>query len=680
MTAVETSIPTRDGRVGRLLVRGAEVLALLVVLQAVLALLAEAAGVLSVRRYIPGSRVMSEATALVLALTALAIGALARPGGHVRRSLGIFAAAAAVALAGFMLGHELLTALRSPRPLVPLDWIAPNTAVASILLGTAVLLLASDRRRTCAAREALALGAGLIGFVAQLGYIYGVTELYWLAGSNAMPFPAALAVITLATALVLVRGDCGLGALLAAGDVGGQLARRMLPAAVLIPPVLGLLRVAGEHAGYFDSELGTALLIAASVVFFAGATVWSAATLGRVDVARRASTAALREESHARELERRRLRAVLDVLPVGVMLADAGGHVVEVSPAAKRIFGDPTGGGSASPRYERLRGFDAVTGSPLARQDWALSCALESGRPELGQEIDVETFDGAKKTVLASAATIRDERARIAGGVQIVVDITARKRSERELESLKSELEERVRQRTAELEAANAELEAFSYSVSHDLRAPLRWIDGFARALEEEHAAELGDSGREYLHQLRDSVRGMRELIDALLELARVTAQPLERRPVDLGAIAHEIAVHLESENGHRRVEWRIAHGITVDADPRLLRVVLDNLLRNAWKFTRGRDPARIEVGAEGEGEQQVLYVCDDGVGFDPQYADRLFRPFERLHPRSEYEGSGVGLALVRRIVLRHGGRVWARSEPGRGARICFTLRPRSDA
>lgn len=655
--------------------RAAAVLAVLVLLEAVLSLTVDLATAPLLSEYLPtGPR--ADTASVMLVLSALSILLLRAAPGPVRRTLGVVTAGTAVVLGVFSLVQELAgPALPRRGASAAFDWIAPNTAVASILIGLGATALGIRSRQVQIVREPIALLAGLIGYLALLGYLYLITELYWLAGSNAMSLPTSLAVMALGTALVLARSDRGLGALLASEGLGGQMARRMLPAAVLIPTLLGLLHVAGERMHYYDSELGTALVIAATVILFGAAITWSATALDRVDAARRTSTLALREESRAHELERRRLTAVLDVLPVGVLIADANGRLIDVSPAARRIFGDVSRATPLS-HYERIEGVDASTGAPLSSEQWALRRALR-GETCLGQEVDIETFDGAKKTILVSAAAIRDERARIVGAVAISIDITERTRSERELAALKEELEEHVRHRTAELEAANAELEAFSYSVSHDLRAPLRWIDGFARALAEEHAAELGESGLGYLAELRDSVRRMRELIDSLLELARVTAQPLERRTVELGALAHEVARLIETEEPGRQVEWRITHGVTVDADPRLLRIVLDNLMRNAWKFTRERDPARIEVGTERVDGELAIYVRDDGVGFDSDHADKLFLPFERLHPAGEYEGTGIGLALVRRIVLRHGGRVWARSQPGRGATIWFTLTPR---
>ncbi len=239
-------------------------------------------------------------------------------------------------------------------------------------------------------------------------------------------------------------------------------------------------------------------------------------------------------------------------------------------------------------------------------------------------------------------------------------------------------LERRVRERTAELEAANRELESFAYSVSHDLRAPLRAIDGFVRAVLEDHGARLPPEGQAHLERVRHAAQRMGRLIDDLLMLSRVTRREMVRRPVDLSALAREVASELAEREPGRRMTVRIAPGMRAEGDPSLLRLLLENLLGNAWKYTRPCPDAVIEVGCEQGpgGGGMVYFVRDNGVGFDMRYAERLFAPFQRLHRDDEFEGTGVGLATVQRIVHRHGGRVWAEAEPGRGAIFRFTLAP----
>ena len=235
-------------------------------------------------------------------------------------------------------------------------------------------------------------------------------------------------------------------------------------------------------------------------------------------------------------------------------------------------------------------------------------------------------------------------------------------------------MEQRVEQRTAALGAANKELEAFSYSVSHDLRAPLRAIDGFSLALIEDYGGTIDAGGQDSLRRVRAAAVRMGELIDALLQLSRLSRAPLERVNVDLTALAQAMAQELRDADPDRPAEFVIAPHMTANADLRLIRVVLDNLMRNAWKFTRGREPARIEVGVLPEGAGQAYFVRDNGAGFDMKYVDKLFGAFQRLHRREEFEGTGIGLATVQRIIHRHGGRAWAEGVVGQGAAFYFTL------
>jgi light-regulated signal transduction histidine kinase (bacteriophytochrome) len=240
---------------------------------------------------------------------------------------------------------------------------------------------------------------------------------------------------------------------------------------------------------------------------------------------------------------------------------------------------------------------------------------------------------------------------------------------------LNAELEQRVETRTRELQTSNRELEAFCYSVSHDLRAPLRAIDGFSDILLRDYRDKVDEAGQRSLQRVRSGAQRMAQLIDDLLSLSRVTRTQIKRQDVDLSAAAREVANELRRLDPDREVEVIIPDGLTAQGDPRLLRQVLENLLGNAWKYTSKQPAARIEMGTcSGPAGKLAYFVKDNGAGFDMKYAGKLFAVFQRLHSHSEFPGNGVGLATVQRIVLRHGGEVWAEGAVGQGATLYFSL------
>ncbi len=374
------------------------------------------------------------------------------------------------------------------------------------------------------------------------------------------------------------------------------------------------------------------------------------------------------------------LRSAMDC----VVTMDQEGRITEFNPAAERTFG-----------FAR----DDVIGKPLAdtivppslrdRHRLAVARYLETGVAHvIGRRLELagRRADGTEFPVEVTITRVDGLAQPLFTG--FIRDISERRQAEQERERLRSEaevraaeverlneeLELRVAERTADLEASNRELEAFSYSVSHDLRAPLRAIDGFSRIVLKDHGAAMPEAARDYLEIVREGAQQMGRLIDDLLAFARLGRQSLVKRQVDPADVARRALGQLNAELEGRGVDVRIDQLPPCEADPSLLQQVYVNLLSNALKFTRTRSPAVIEVGSRELEGHRVYFVEDNGVGFDMRYADKLFGVFQRMHRSEEYEGTGVGLAIVQRIVHRHGGRVWAEAEPGAGATFLFSL------
>ena len=362
----------------------------------------------------------------------------------------------------------------------------------------------------------------------------------------------------------------------------------------------------------------------------------------------------------------------------GLVRLDAAGSITGWNRGAAEILGHSSADALSQPLSLVLGHGEADT---LA--EMVLEGALATGLWD--EERWVVEKSGQRRWVAISVTPLADGGD--AGFALVLRDLTARKEQElalkakeAQLRELSQELEARVEWRTGELAAANKELEAFSYSVSHDLRAPLRAIDGYSLAILEDHGDVLPADAHADLERVRAASQRMSTLIDELLGLSRLTRRELQHVPVDLSAVGEQVARGLHLEDEERTVQVKIEQGLAVTGDLELLRLVLQNLLGNAWKFTADTENARIELRRIGsEKGHSTFAVSDNGAGFDMRYAEKLFRPFERLHRQEDYSGTGVGLTTVARVLNRHGGRIWAKGTPGKGATFFFDLPTRQE-
>jgi len=411
--------------------------------------------------------------------------------------------------------------------------IAPNTVVAFLLIGSGLLLL-DLRTQGCRITQYLALGAGLIGLLGLLGYLYQTRLFIVVAPFTPMAFHTALTVFVLSIGILSARPGCGMMITILGDGPGGRNLRLLWPTVLLLTTVFGALALLGLRREHYDAPLSMALAMIAVIVAFS------------------------------------------------VIL-------------------------------------------------FRFSTSLEQADQQ-------------------------------------------REAAAREARQLNAELEQRVRERTVELENAVKELEAFSYTVAHDLRSPLRGMNGFSRYLLANYQDRLDERGRDYLARISKAAERLGRLIDDLLNLARISRIPLKVEEVNLSTLAREAIEELRRREPERRVTVEIVPGLTVSGDRGMLRTALGHLLDNAWKFTGKRDDARITVGSIDQAGERVYYVRDNGAGFDINYMNKLYQPFQRLHTEEEFTGTGMGLALAQRIIQRHGGRIWAESSEGEGATFYFTV------
>jgi PAS domain S-box-containing protein len=359
--------------------------------------------------------------------------------------------------------------------------------------------------------------------------------------------------------------------------------------------------------------------------------------------------------------------SLLDAIPIPVFYKDRGGQYIGFNKSYETFLGVTK---------DQLIGKSVFDISPpeLAKIDHAKDTELIEGGGMQQYESQVKNTHGVLRDVIFNKAVFADGRGNIGGLIGAMLDITERKQAEAAVLQLNAELEQRVAQRTVELETAVYDLENFNYSASHDLRIPLRAVDGFSKILLDEYSQQLDDEGKRLLRVVRDYTKKMAQLIDDMQEFSRTGRMVMVHTEVDMDELVHEVVAEFKPAAVGRELKLEI-HGLPpVCTDRDMMRRVIVNLLSNAIKFTRPKTTALIEVGARSDDNETIYYIKDNGVGFDMQYADKLFGVFQRLHGPTEFEGTGIGLAIVKRIITRLGGRVWAEGKVNEGATIYFAL------
>ena len=382
----------------------------------------------------------------------------------------------------------------------------------------------------------------------------------------------------------------------------------------------------------------------------------------------------LQVEDSLRESESK-LRRIADNISDVVFTTDLEMNTTYISPSVEKLIGESAEKFITRSLDERYPPGAKQTMLQVAAEEFEKEKdpTIEKDRSRI---IEVEYYraDGSIIFVSTHASFIRDENGNPIGFQGVTRDITERKKAEEEILKLNQELELRVRERTAQLTAANQELEAFSYSVSHDLRTPLRALEGFSNILLSEYSDLLDELGRNYLSRIHEAAQRMGQLINDLLNLSMINRAEFSRQSINLSKLAHLIAQELEEQSPLRQVRFEIDPHLSTQGDANLIKIALENLLHNAFKFTGKREQAVIEIGKMEPQGECVFFVRDNGAGFNMEYAAKLFTPFQRLHGVQEFSGTGIGLSIVQRIISRHGGRIWAESEIDQGATFYFTL------
>lgn len=658
-----------------------------VALTAVLVLLGWQFDIAAFKSVLPGLPAMNPATTVCFLLTSVAFYLLIFRGttASAKKSGKIAAlfllALALVKIFTLVLGleHSIDTVLFSSKlgSGATMNRMAPNTAVCFICTAVSLLFFEYETKEKRSPAQFFSVFVFLMAFLCLLGYTYKVSSFSGVLNYMPMALHTSCCFILVSCSILFAGNRRGFMSELTSRYSGGTVSRILIPAAIAIPSVLGFLRLYFVWQGMFSSELGTALLVVSTITIFLLVIFLLTRLLNEKDRNRREAESKLEkwnielewkvmERTEAIEKSERRFRALIENNYDSIILSDATGALIYQSPSTERLLG------WTQEERKQLNGFSIIHPEDAERVKKIFSEVLANPGKLFRSTHRLKCKSGNYIWAEGIYINMLNDTA-IGAIVANFHDITERRLAEEKILSLNEGLEQKVIDRTAQLEAVNKELESFSYSVSHDLRAPLRAVTGYAGILVEDYGAKLDEEGMRILNTISHNAEKMGKLIDDLLAFSRMGRKEIQKQEENMNELVEGVLIEINKTMKHNAA-ISINHLHSIRTDYGLMNHVMMNLLSNAIKYSSKREQPLIEISSVKSGNEVIFSVSDNGAGFNMKYADKLFGVFQRLHSSDEFEGTGVGLAIVQRIISKHNGRVWAEGKPGEGAVFYFSI------